>query len=315
MENRAYAFAVGLFTITLGLVIVFSVWWLSGRTEKTYDVVLYTDKGVNGLNAQAAVRFRGLRAGRVTEIAFDPQAPRRILVKLRLPVDIPLTQATRASLGVQGLTGFVFVQLDDDGSNPAPLNVAPDGLARIALDTTSQSPTEAALDAIRRVQVVAERIAAIVDEPNRLRISNTLAQLDASSQHLETLLTKMPALIDHANSVIARFDNNKLDTALDNIAKGSNAFPAALADLKQTLKSIDMLATRWNVLGADLQTRVVEDGGGRIGDTLAELQRTSTELSQLISTLERNPQAIVFGRPQPVPGPGEAGYRTPEAHR
>ena len=315
MENRAYAFAVGLFTITLGLVVVFSVWWLSGRTEQTYDVVLYTDGGVNGLNEQAAVRFRGLRAGRVTDIDFDQDTPRRILVKLRLSADIPLTQATRATLGVQGITGFVFVQLDDDGSNPAPLQAGPDGLPRIALDTSSASPAEAALDAIRRIRVVADRVAAIVDEPNRKRIATTLERLDSSSQHLETLLAKLPELVDHSNHILARFDNSKLDSAIDNLQKGSTEFPGAIADLKQTLKNIDTLTARWSSLGADLQTRVVDDGGVRIGDTMAELQRTSAELSQLISTLERNPQAIVFGRPQPEPGPGETGYRAPETHK
>ena len=315
MENRAYAFAVGLFTITLGLVIVFSIWWLSGRTEQTYDVVLYTDGGVNGLNEQAAVRFRGLRAGRVTDIDFDQNMPRRILVRLRLSADIPLTQATRATLGVQGITGFVFVQLDDDGSNPAQLKPGPDGLPRIALDTSSASPAEAALDAIRRIRVVADRVAEVVDEPNRKRIASMLERLDTSSQHLEVLVAKLPELIDHSNHILARFDNSKLDSAIDNLQKGSTEFPGAIADLKQTLKNIDTLTARWSELGADLQTRVVEDGGVRIGDTLAELQRTSNELSQLISTLERNPQSVVFGRPQPEPGPGEAGYRTPETHK
>ncbi len=312
MENRAYAFAVGLFTITLGLAIVFSVWWLSGRTERTYDVVLYTDGGVSGLNEQAAVRFRGLRAGRVTDIDFDPTTPRRIIVRLRLAADIPLTRATQATLGTQGLTGFVFVRLEDDGNDPAPPPMGPEGLPRIALDTSSPNPVEAALDAVKRMQGVADRMAKVLDEPNRKRITDTLQRLDASSKHFATLLARTPELLDHTNNILARFDSVKLDATLDNLAKGSSELPAAVADLKRTLHNIDALTSRWSDLGEDLQNRVVADGGAGIGDTLTELQRTSNELSQLIATLERNPQAIVFGRPRPVPGPGETGYRIPE---
>ena len=89
MENRAYALAVGLFTVLLGIATALSFWWFSGRTEKTYDVRLITEGGVGGLSEQAAVRFRGVRAGRVTDIDFDPANPAHILVRVRLASDVP----------------------------------------------------------------------------------------------------------------------------------------------------------------------------------------------------------------------------------
>ncbi|MCL2656047.1 MAG: MlaD family protein [Betaproteobacteria bacterium] len=306
MENRAYAFSVGLFVLVLGAALAFSVWWLSGRSEQTYTVVLYTDAGVNGLNEQAAVRFRGLRAGRVTNIDFDPQTPRRILVRLRLSAGIPLTQATRASLGTQGVTGFVFVQLDDDGSNPQAIPPSLDGLPHIELNTRASSPTDAALEAIERIRVVADRLGEVLDTDNRARLSRTLTHLDDSSRHLETLLAKTPELMERMNRFAARLDSDKIDTTLNNLARSSSELPQTLAGLQRASQSIDALGTRWDALGQDLQMGV---GSLRIGDTLIELQRTSSEFSKLVEILERNPQAIVFGRPEPRPGPGEGGYR------
>lgn len=57
------------------------------------------------------------------------------------------------------------------------------------------------------------------------------------------------------------------------------------------------------------QQVVYSVGGGALwGETLIELRRLSVDLSDLIDSLERNPQSILFGRKAPPPGPGEAGY-------
>lgn len=311
MENRAYALTVGVFTLCLSAAILVAFWWFAGRTERTVDIELVTERGVAGLNEQAAVRFRGLRAGRVTDIDFDPDDARRILIRLRLSADVPLTRATRARLGTQGLTGFVFVQLDDDGSDRRPLTAQGDALPRIALDGGAASPTESALEAVGRVKLVADRLAAILDTPNQARIAATLANIEASSRHLEQTLARAPALLDRVDRVASRLDGPALDATLGNLQKGSAEIAPALAEIRSAAARVNALAQRWEGLGDTVQTRVVGDGGAQVGETLEELRRLSGQLSHLAGALERNPQALLFGRPAPQPGPGEAGYVAP----
>lgn len=311
MENRAYALAVGLFTIILGLATATAFWWFAGRTERTYDVYLYTDGSVGSLNEQAAVRFRGIRAGRVTDIDLDPSTPRRILIRLRLDASLQLSHATRARLATQGLTGFIYVQLEDDGSDPRPLEAPPGELPRIALDPSNTNTVEAAINALNRIRDVADRLTLVLDDTNRGNLKQSLANIAATTKHLDEALAKVPQLVEHADNVVARFDSDKLDRTLGNLERTTDELPQTMATLRTTLSGLQSLTSRWEALGSDVQTRLIADGGGQLGQTLDDLRRTSGELSALINTLERNPQSIVFGRPHPTPGPGERGYSPP----
>ena len=81
-----------------------------------------------------------------------------------------------------------------------------------------------------------------------------------------------------------------------------------MVTLKTSLAGINGLARRLDSLGGDVQTRLIGESMPQLGETLTELRRLSVDLSDLIDSLERNPQSILFGRKAPLPGPGEAGY-------
>src|SRR6185295_7414285 len=118
MENRAYAFAVGLFTLLLGAGVVFAAMWLSGKTEVRASYMLETHFPVTGLNVQAPVRFRGVEVGKVEKIEFEPKDARVILVRVAVSAETPITKGTYAQLGSQGVTGLAYVILDDEGKDP-----------------------------------------------------------------------------------------------------------------------------------------------------------------------------------------------------
>ncbi len=101
MENRAHALAAGVFVLLLALASVFALWWFGNNREAVRRYVLVSEGAIPGLNEQAQVRFRGIRAGKVMRIGIDPKNPRWILVEITLRADLPVTRGTRASLGVQ----------------------------------------------------------------------------------------------------------------------------------------------------------------------------------------------------------------------
>lgn len=72
----------------------------------TRDVLLVTQRNVNGLNPLAQVRYRGMAAGKVISITLDPQDARNILVLARVNANLPLSRATTAQLNSQGITGL-----------------------------------------------------------------------------------------------------------------------------------------------------------------------------------------------------------------
>src|SRR6185295_7804224 len=106
MENRAYALAVGLFTLALAAGIVVAVMWLSGDTEKRVTYLLESRHPVTGLNVQAPVRYRGIEVGKVSAVDLSPADPRTILVRVAIRSNTPITRGTYAQLGSQGVTGL-----------------------------------------------------------------------------------------------------------------------------------------------------------------------------------------------------------------
>ena len=133
MENKAHALIAGLFTVVLLLAAIFGVMWFNGDRVQRVPYEIATKLSVPGLNPQADVRYRGLNVGRVDTIVFDPQSPGQILIRLKINLDTPMTPATYGTLGYQGVTGIAYIQLDDDGSNPAKLASSASKPARITL--------------------------------------------------------------------------------------------------------------------------------------------------------------------------------------
>ncbi|HLP25639.1 MAG TPA: MlaD family protein, partial [Acidobacteriota bacterium] len=132
MENRAHALAAGIFVIAMGIAVAAAFWFFGGKKES--DIyLLETRRNVTGLNVQAQVRYRGIRAGKVEAIDQDPADPRVILVKIGLDPRFRLTRSSVAKLGYQGITGLAFVEIEDDGSNPELLPADDDNPARLQL--------------------------------------------------------------------------------------------------------------------------------------------------------------------------------------
>jgi phospholipid/cholesterol/gamma-HCH transport system substrate-binding protein len=136
MENRAHALAAGIFTILLGIAAAIAIWWLGQTDESTTRYVLETRRNVTGLNVQAQVRYRGIRAGKVQAIEPDDGDPRVILVTIDMDSRFKLTRGATAELGYQGVTGLAYVQIEDDGSSAEPLAGRNGEPARIALKPT-----------------------------------------------------------------------------------------------------------------------------------------------------------------------------------
>src|SRR6478735_3889250 len=119
MENKAHALAAGIFVVVVSAMLVALASWLTRDSGERDIYEISTRETVTGLQAQAAVRYRGVDVGKVSTIGFDPKQTGNVLMRLEIDHEAPVTKDTFATLSFQGVTGLAFVQLDDLGQ-PAP---------------------------------------------------------------------------------------------------------------------------------------------------------------------------------------------------
>jgi len=307
MENRAYAIAVGLFTLGLGAGVVFIVMWFSGDTEKRDVYRLESRYAVTGLNVQAPVRFRGVEVGRVDSIAFGSKNGRSILIAVSIKTDTPITRGTYAQLGSQGVTGLAYVILDDDGDKPERLSPADSEKTRIPVrqsffDEVAGSGKTLVADA----NEVARRMKLLLDEKNQVQLMKTLAGLETATSgiseaasKLEPAFRNMPAVIEEARKAFAR-----ADILLANMNK-------LTTELTQRVDTLDRVSRSAEQVGGAAQAvsgAAVSEMLPRINGLLEELVRNSRNLDRLLTELNEQPASLVFGRPAIAPGPGETGF-------
>lgn len=167
METRAPYIVVGAFVLAAIVAVFGFVYWLNnaggiGKRE-TYAIVFR--EPVPGLLVGAAVLFNGIRVGEVTALELAADRPREIDATIAVAERTPVRADTKVGLEFQGLTGVPVVSLEGGESASAP----PVRGALVAEKGAGQSMTQAARDALRRVDaVLSENAAPLHDAINNL---------------------------------------------------------------------------------------------------------------------------------------------------
>src|SRR5687768_10975566 len=124
MERDAHYVAVGAFILlVIAFAVGFVLWYTDANDGLVYErYEIYFTGSVSGLDRGSPVRFLGVDVGRVRRLSIDKNDPTRVQVVVEVDEMAPVSAATRASLGLQGVTGLLYVNLkeqaDVDRSTP-----------------------------------------------------------------------------------------------------------------------------------------------------------------------------------------------------
>ncbi|MDR7271564.1 phospholipid/cholesterol/gamma-HCH transport system substrate-binding protein [Pelomonas saccharophila] len=312
MENKAHALVAGLFLLLLGLGLAASVAWFQGdRTERVkYTVV--ARGGVPGLNLKAPVKLRGVEVGYVESIGFDPADPRQILVGIAVDAAAPVSTATYAQLGLQGVTGLSFVGLEE-GDAKGTLQRAAAG-ARFALrPTLLDRLAESGPGLVAGFAETATRLNALLSEDNRAQLGKTLAELQQAAADTSKLMAslqpsarELPGLLKDADATARR-----AQAALTRIEALAADGQLLAQDLKARAAALDELqaaAVQVQATSRNLELALVGETSPRTRPVLADVSAASRSIERAADALGEQPQSLIFGRGAQPPGPGEAGF-------
>ncbi len=315
MENRSHALLAGIFTVLLTIGIVAAAMWLNRDTQERVPYVLATNGTVAGLNPQAAVRYRGMEVGKVEAIEFDRDNPGQILVRIGVLPATPISSATFAELGMQGLTGLAYVQLDTDpkvqGAKPLPssaqaparLTIRPSMFDRFSLSGE---------DLLVRAATAMEQVSKLLGDDNQKLLVRSLSDVQAVSLRIGQLADEIKPV---AGAVTALANDSRKAIAgvaplLLRADETLASFGKLSADLGRRLDVLDRVARSAEQVG---QAASSFEGQSlpRINALLDNADRGARTLERVADRLGEEPTSVLFG-PQPGrPGPGEPGFSVP----
>ena len=308
MENRAHALAAGIFTILLGIAAAIAIWWLGQTDESTNRYILETRRNVTGLNVQAQVRYRGIRAGKVQAIEPDTGDPRVILVTIDVDSRFKLTRGATAELGYQGVTGLAYVQIEDNGSSAEPLTSSNGEPPRIALKPTLfDTLGEKVGDIVSQVSTVSIRLGKLLDDKAIGDLSRTIGNLATASDGLR----EMPAIMSALKEAVSEKNLRSLRQILVQVERTAGDAAPLAVEMRDLVKSMATLSRRLEQVAGSTGDELTSATLPRANALIGELSSNSRQLSRILDSLESNPQMLLFGREGTTPGPGEAGFAVP----
>jgi phospholipid/cholesterol/gamma-HCH transport system substrate-binding protein len=337
MENKAHAFAAGAFVLFVAALLLGFAAWLS-RDKHMGDIYeLSTAESVTGLSEQAAVRFRGINVGKVTNIGFDPQNQGHVLVRISVATNVPLTQSTFATLGYQGVTGLAFVQLDNEGQSTVALSTSEDQPTRIPLrpGLLSQFADQGSF-ILEQAQRISESVGELLSPANQKAIMDSVraigesaVQLGAASQRIQVVLdaqlgpehTDIPALVTETRTTLRALQ--KTTTELSATAQAATATATAITAVAEDVSGPNGLLQRLGQTADELSQSVqtinaqVLPNAARAAESAARTAEAATRAARGVdraaNLLADEPRSLIFGSGNALPGPGEPGFEVPQA--
>ena len=321
MENKSHALAAGAFVLAVTALLVAMAMWLTRDKGVTQPFELSTRDTVTGLQPQAAVRFKGVSVGRVTDIGFDPHVAGNVLIRIAVDSNAPLTPTTFATLSYQGITGLAFIQLDDEGKKQEAEPKGSSGIPRLPLRTSQLGELSARVpELMSKVEEVSERVNQLLSDTNQKNFAKTLEGVAASAasinkitqsldhtltQRVDPALAALPALVNDSSKTM-----QALQGAAKDVSRTADAFTATADRLNGKDGPIDRLAEGTGALSqaADTFGSTTLPRLNRVGE---DASRAARQLSRTVTNINDNPQSLIFGNGVVHPGPGEPGFVSP----
>ena len=282
-------FRLGIFVLAaIGVLLTIILIFGSGQLfKKSFMIETYVKQSVTGLDAGAAVRFRGVKIGQVTSINLSgdvyerevPMPERREYVVVRMQIfgdkvqldhlETYLKDNLRARIKSMGITGVNYVELDFYPSaiqySPLPYTWSPE------YPVVPSMPNQA--------DEIISGIQKLIGALNGLDVDGTQKKFDALLGNLNKLMAG-----DGKDNVGLISSVKDLNVLLDRIAKvtDKDQLNILMRELVATMVSLRQTVTTVQ---------------GDTTATLENLRQASEQLNEFTRVASQSPSTLIWGEP------------------
>jgi phospholipid/cholesterol/gamma-HCH transport system substrate-binding protein len=314
MENRAYAIAVGIFTLVLGIGLLLAYFWISGSQQARTEYTIASHLPVTGLSAEGTVKFRGVDVGKVTGISLDPSSQTTVLINIAVAENLKLSSEAYAELRRQGITGLAYIDLNDESKN---LTALPAGsiipLRPTLIDALISKGPELAAQLETLLQNSSQFTASANQFLTKIdiqKLNNTIANFEKASERALPAINSATNMFNNANKVMSAKNQAQLIQTLESVQQTFAATQPLINELSLTTKKFHDTANQIEISTNQLTNTLDTETLPQIHILTQNMNQSTLHFNQFIDALKDNPQSILFGNPAQPAGPGEEGFNT-----
>jgi phospholipid/cholesterol/gamma-HCH transport system substrate-binding protein len=300
MDRDANYLAVGAFVLlVIAMGVAFVLWYTEHQDKRHYNhYEIYFQGTVSGLNEGSSVRFLGVNVGRVTQVAVDPQERNRVQVVADIDTTAPIDGRTLASLSLQGVTGLLFIDLEQDHGVNVPLEL-PQG-QRYPVIRSKSSDFDKLLSALPNLAGHADemvsKLNAALNEQNLKAFSDTLKNAEMASEKINKTLQGVDQMATAMRESADEVD--RMAASIRGISDG--AAPQVAQILERTRQVTDNLAATSRHLDEFIAqnekgvSRFTDRGLPEFERLLREGREAAKDIRELSRSLKQNPSQLIY---------------------
>ena len=319
MNNRVNYTAVGL-AVLFGIIMMlgFTYWLLKPSVEhETRKYNIYFDESVLGLNEDAAVKYRGIKVGKVTRLRINPKNTEQVEALITILKTTPIKETTVAKLTSQGITGLSYINLSLGDNNAAALT-AKEGEKYPVIKTEAsffQRFEETLGTVSTKLSTTLTRTSELLDDENQEQMSLLLNRTAAFMGKMEKLLddetiANLHSSIKNFDSASKKFDlmMPKIEHLIDNSVQWEDKISKSFASIMNSYLGIKASMDMFKAAIASGEFNLKEISGDLVptmNNTLLEMQHLMISIEGALNQYERSPGDILFKQEEIKTGPGE----------
>jgi phospholipid/cholesterol/gamma-HCH transport system substrate-binding protein len=300
MDRDANYVAVGAFVLlVVAMAVSFVFWYTEHRDKRSYErYEIYFQGSVSGLAPGSQVRYLGVDVGKVVRIMIDPQQRNQVLVIADIDSSAPIDNRTLASLNLQGVTGLLFIDLQQDSKIAASGLLVPGQQYPIIRSVPSDFDV-----LLRSLPALATHAIELVDHFNQVFSDDNVRAIHATLENARLASERLPPTLRGVQDLVAdvRRASQEIEVAaadLHGIAKtAAPDVEAALANVRHVTESLAATSDHLDRFVADNEpglSRFASQSLPQFEQLLRESRQAARDFRDLSRSLKQNPSQLLY---------------------
>lgn len=300
MERDANYVAVGAFILlATAMAVIFVLWYTDANDGRDYNLYeIYFAGSVSGLDRGSPVRYLGVDVGRVRRLSIDRNDASRVVVVAEIDTRAPISSATRASLGIQGVTGLLYVNLKEQPGVEKNAPLAKGTQYPIIESVASDFDVFLASlpELMGRATSILERIGHVLSDDNLKNLAETIESVKTATATLPQTSKDVSSLVGELRGTVQEIHGaaQSLRAMTDEARPGVRD---AVERMSEVAASLALAAERIDTFTKKSETQLghfTEHGLFELERLVRETRSAAREFRDLSRSLQENPSQILY---------------------